>query len=111
MIFFFFVEVTYELAVKKEFKYLKENIIFEAVLDEVKGLICDENINDYICSTPCKYFWVEKIIKLMIKKKCCHDFIESIQHSHPHVFARVTTTHQLLKENGHLQLNCKILFI
>lgn len=68
------------LAVRRLFVFMKENLDFESLQDELiqRELLHEKEKEDYIYKTKSKHFWNEKLIKLIIKKRRCKEFIEFI---------------------------------
>lgn len=68
------------MAVRRLFVFIKENIDFESLQDELiqRELLHEKEKEDYIYKTKSKHFWNEKLIKLIIKKRRCKEFIEFI---------------------------------
>lgn len=61
------------------FVFLKEELIFDHMLDELiqRDILNKNDIEDYICNKG-KYFRIEKLIKRIIWKKKCSDFVTMI---------------------------------
>lgn len=59
---------------------MKENLDFESLQDELiqRELLHEKEKEDYIYKTKSKHFWNEKLIKLIIKKRRCKEFIKFI---------------------------------
>ena len=72
-----------------------------------KGLLCNKERDDYVCKLSGKCFWVENLIKLMIRKKCCTEFVEVIRKMpcHRHVFETIAEARQLVKDQGQTHQN------
>lgn len=59
--------------------FLKENLIFDSLQDELiqRDILNNRDIEDYICKQG-KYFRIERLIKRIIWKKRCSDFVTMI---------------------------------
>lgn len=57
--------------------FLKENLIFDHLLDELiqRDILNKRDIDDYICNGNCECFKIERLIKRIIWKKRCSDFV------------------------------------
>ncbi|XP_078324280.1 uncharacterized protein LOC111123198 isoform X2 [Crassostrea virginica] len=87
-----------DLAIKKTFVFIKENLIFESVHDELtqKHLLLQRDKDNYVCKIPSRHFRVERLLKLIIRKKLCAEFIEILKKMpcHQHVYRKVLETRQ-----------------
>lgn len=70
-----------EFAVRRLFVYLKENFSFEAIRDELiqRGLLYNKEIEDFVCRDQNKHFRSERLLKLIIRKKRCKEFVALIK--------------------------------
>lgn len=61
--------------------FLKGNLIFDHLLDELiqRDILNKRDIDDYICNGNCKCFKIERLIKRIIWKKRCSDFVKMIE--------------------------------
>lgn len=61
--------------------FLKGNLIFDHLLDELiqRDILNKRDIDDYICNGNCKCFKIERLIKRIIWKKRCSDFVKMIK--------------------------------
>lgn len=59
--------------------FLKEKLIFDPLLDGLiqRNILNKRDIEDYICNRG-KYFRIERLIKRIIWKKRCSDFVAMI---------------------------------
>lgn len=98
----FFLDNLYEIAVRKEFKSIAENINYEVIADELKqkGLLCTKEEDDCVCKSPSKCFWANNLVKLMITKNCCKEFVEIISKMscHQHVLKIIEGARQKARE-------------
>lgn len=69
-----------ELIVREAFIFLKENLDFELLQDDLiqRHLLDEREKEDFICRDQCKAFWCERYLKLLITKARCNKFIEFI---------------------------------
>ncbi|XP_062571659.1 uncharacterized protein LOC134233692 [Saccostrea cucullata] len=67
-----------ELAVRNSFVFLKDNIIYEDLQDELRqeGIVNEKEEDTYVCERPCRQSKCERLIKHIIRKKRCKIFIE-----------------------------------
>ena len=67
-----------------------------------KGLLSSKEKDDYICKLPSKCFWVQNLIKLMISKKRCKEFVDVIRKmpGHQHVLKTIEEARELGREPG-----------
>lgn len=72
-----FSEYSDEFAVRRLFIFIKDNLNFETLQDELtqKNLICDKEREDYICQTKYNHLRSERLLKLIIRKKRCPEFV------------------------------------
>lgn len=96
-----------EFAVQGLFGFLSENLNFESLQDELnqRKLLSEKETKDYIYHAPGKHFRGGKIIKLMIKKRRCKDFVACLQENshHSHICEKileVKENQQLVKEGN-----------
>lgn len=80
------------MAIRASFVYIKENLIFESVKDELhqKGLLPEENENNHK-SQSSRQSSVERLIKFLISKDKCSEFIEILSKTncHGHVYNKI----------------------
>ena len=92
-----FLDPQYEIAVKASFVFLKENLDFNSMVDQIiqGGLLQDREKEDYVCKFH-NYFRIEKLIKLMIKKNRCAEFVDIIRQMdcYPHVIEHIEKARQ-----------------
>lgn len=57
--------------------FLKENLLFDSLQDELEQnqLLTQSEKDDYVCKDKCKYIRCERLLKLIIRKRRCNDFI------------------------------------
>ena len=95
---FSILEIRNELAVTASFVYLKENLNFDSMVDEMiqADLLFKREKEDYVCKSQNGYFKIDKLIKLMIKRHRCTRFMNIISHmdSYRHVVEHITKTRQ-----------------
>lgn len=60
--------------------FLKDRLIFDPLLDELiqRDILNKRDVEDYICNRG-KYFRIERLIKRIIWKKRCRDFVDMIE--------------------------------
>lgn len=77
-----------ELTIRQMFVFLKENLILESLLSEIfeKNILNEKDINEYIDEAPGRYYIIEKILKCLIKKKRCKEFVACMRSSSSHRF-------------------------
>lgn len=61
--------------------FLKGKLSFDHLLDELiqRDILNKRDIDDYICNGNCKCFKIERLIKRIIWKKRCSDFVKMIK--------------------------------
>nr|XP_022302858.1 uncharacterized protein LOC111110586 isoform X2 [Crassostrea virginica] len=96
-------------AVRKSFVYLRKHLTFESLRDKLveKNLLSDRERDDYVCMIPIEYAMIGKVIKLMIKKGRCMEFIDIIDNlpDHRHVMNKINAARQLGNNPGHQNNN------
>lgn len=111
---FYFLDNLDEIAVRKTFKFIAENLAYEVIEEKLtqEGFLCNQEKDDYVCKLPSKCFWVENLIKLMITKKHCTEFVEIISKMpcHQHVYKTIAEARRLVREPGpqHRNTNCNV---
>ncbi|XP_062578629.1 uncharacterized protein LOC134240555, partial [Saccostrea cucullata] len=67
-----------ELAVRKSFVFLKDNIIYEDLRDDLiqEGIVSEKEEDAYVCEKNNMRSKRERLIKFIIRKKRCQIFIE-----------------------------------
>ena len=92
-----FLDPQYEIAVKASFVFLKENLDFNSMVDQIiqGGLLQDREKEDYVYKFH-NYFRIEKLIKLMINKNRCAEFVDIIRQMdyYPHVIEHIEKVRQ-----------------
>lgn len=65
-------------AVRKAFGFIKENLMFDILQDELvqRKLLLENERDDYVCKDGSSHFINDRLIKLIIKKKRCKEFVE-----------------------------------
>lgn len=68
------------LVVRRLFVFLKENLLFDSLQDELEQnkLLTQIERDDYVCKDKCKYYRCERLLKLIIRKGRCNEFIALI---------------------------------
>lgn len=73
--------------------FLKENIIYQSLQDDLKqrDLLSGREEDDYVCKTHNRYTKCEKLVKLIIKKKRCKEFVDLMNKKpcHCHVAEKI----------------------
>ena len=99
-------------AVRKSFVYLRKHLTFESLRDKLveKNLLSDRERDDYVCMIPLEYAMIGKVIKLMIKKGRCMEFVDIIDNlpDHRHVMNKINAARQLANNPGQEDTICKI---
>lgn len=76
-----------EITVRRLFIFMKENLIFESIQDELlqKKILNEREIDE--CNNRNRHFKTETLIKIIIRKRRCKEFIDFIHelHSEEHV--------------------------
>ncbi|XP_078339927.1 uncharacterized protein LOC111110586 isoform X5 [Crassostrea virginica] len=100
----------YQNAVRKSFAYLRKHLTFESLRDKLveKNLLSDRERDDYVCMIPLEYAMIGKVIKLMIKKGRCMDFVDIIDNlpDHRHVMNKINAARQLGNNQGQQVNTC-----
>lgn len=82
-----------ERAVRKAFVYLKENLNFYYLRDEFirRNLLSEKELKECTTSAHCTHFRNEKILKLIIKKKRCKEFVRCMKElpEHKHIIEKI----------------------
>ena len=75
-----------------------------------RNLLSDRERDDYVCMIPVEYAMIGKVIKLMIKKGRCMEFVDIIDNlpDHRHVMNKINAARQLANNPGHEDTTCKI---
>ena len=75
-----------------------------------KNLLSDRERDDYVCMIPLEYAMIGKVIKLMIKKGRCMEFVDIIDNlpDHRHVMNKINAARQLGNNQGQQVNTCKI---
>lgn len=89
-----------ELAVRRLFVFIKENLNFESLLNGLmqKKLLNEREKENYVCSNCTRYYWSERLLKLIIKKKRCKEFVAFMHQMpcHKHILEKILE----VKENA-----------
>ena len=74
-----------------------------------KSLLSDRERDDYVCIIPHEYAMIGKVIKLMIRKGRCREFVDIIDNlpDHRHVMNKINAARQLANNPGQDKI-CKI---
>ena len=75
-----------------------------------KNLLSDRERDDYVCMIPLEYVIIGKVIKLMIKKGRCMEFVDIIDNlpDHRHVMNKINAARQFANNPGQEDNTCKI---
>ena len=99
-------------AVRKSFVYLRKHLTFESLRDKLveKNLLSDRERDDYVCMIPLEYAMIGKVIKLMIRKGRCMEFVDIIDNlpDHRHVMNKLNAARQFANNPGQEDNTCKI---
>lgn len=70
-----------EFDVQRSFVFLSEWLDFDSLQDELnqRNLLSEKETKDYIFNAPGKQFRAGKLIKLIIKKRRCNDFVACLK--------------------------------
>ncbi|XP_078341941.1 uncharacterized protein LOC144627862 [Crassostrea virginica] len=100
----------YQNAVRKSFVYLRQHLTFESLRDELveKNLLSDRERDDYVCMIPLEYAMIGKVIKLMIRKGRCMEFVGIIDNlpDHRHVMNKINAARQLAENPAQQNNTC-----
>lgn len=73
--------------------FLKENLNFESLQDELsrRNLLSEKETKDYAYNIPGEHFRVEKLLKLIIKKRKCNEFVTCLHETaiHNHIWEKI----------------------
>lgn len=107
---YFFVESPNEFAVRRLFVFLKESLDFETLQDGLihRNLLQGKEEEDYVYKDQGKLLRNERLIKLIIKKSRCKEFVAFISEKpcHKHIADEIAKvqkkgekTHSVQKSN------------
>lgn len=89
----FFSDCLDGLAIQRLFVFLKENLNFESLQNELnrRNLLSEKNTKDYVYNIPGERFRVEKLLKLIIKKRKCTEFLTCLHEMaiHNHIWEKI----------------------
>lgn len=76
----YFLEFLDESAVRSLFVYLKDNLLFDSLQDELeqKQILTQKEKDDYVCKDKGEYIRCERLLKLIIRKRRCNKFVALI---------------------------------
>lgn len=81
------------LAVRRFFFHERKHLNFESLQGELiqRKLLHEKEREDYVCKTKSKHFWIEKLFKLIIKKRRCKEFVAFINDMpcHTHISKKI----------------------
>lgn len=82
--------------------FLKENLDFKVIQDELiqNGLLFQQEIDDYVCTIPFRQIQVERLIKLIIKKERCQDFVEILRNMPCRILTKVKQDQRAASQNS-----------
>ncbi|XP_061164251.1 uncharacterized protein LOC133173280 [Saccostrea echinata] len=93
-----------ELAVRKSFVFLKDNIIYEVLQDDLRQecLVSEKEEEEYVCNKPNRQSTCERLIKHIIKKKRCEKFINLMNRKtcHVHVAKKLMEARKHIEEEA-----------
>lgn len=73
--------------------FIKDNLIFESLHDGLmqKKLLNEKEKEDYVCSNCARHYWSERLLKLIIRKKKCKEFVAFMHEMscHKHVSEKI----------------------
>lgn len=81
--------------------FIKDNLIFESLQDALihKKLLNEKEKEEYVCSNCARHYWSERLLKLIIKKKRCKEFVAFIRQMacHKHVSEKIMEVQEKAK--------------
>nr|XP_034318199.1 sacsin-like isoform X8 [Crassostrea gigas] len=90
-----------EYVVRRLFVFIKDNLIFESLQDGLihKKLLNEKEKEEYVCSNCARHYWSERLLKLIIKKKRCKEFVAFIRQMacHKHVSEKIMEVQEKAK--------------
>lgn len=90
-----------KLGVTRAFEFIKENIMFDTLEDELmqRKLLLRKEKEDYVCKNGANCSKNERLIKLIIRKNRCEEFVKLFKEvpCHKHIFKRIM---EVLEEEG-----------
>lgn len=68
-------------AVRRAFGFIKENLMFDTLHDELlqRKLLLENERDDYVLKDGSSHFINERLIKLIIKKNRCEEFVNLLK--------------------------------
>lgn len=90
-----------KLAVTRAFEFIKENLMFDTLEDQLvqRKLLLKKEKEDYVCKNGANRFKNERLIKLIIRKNRCEEFVKLFKEMpcHKHIFERIM---EVLEKEG-----------
>lgn len=93
----------FDIAITRTFEFIKENLMFDTLQDELeqRNLLLKKDRDDYVCKDGGNHFRNERLVKLIIRKKKCREFIKLLQEMpcYKHIFEKIE---EIQKKDGGL---------
>uniref|UniRef100_A0A8W8L7N5 Uncharacterized protein n=1 Tax=Magallana gigas TaxID=29159 RepID=A0A8W8L7N5_MAGGI len=90
-----------EYVVRRLFVFIKDNLIFESLQDGLmqKQLLSEKEKEEYVCSNCARHYWSERLLKLIIRRKRCKEFVAFIHQMscHKHVSEKILEVQEKAK--------------
>lgn len=90
-----------KLGVTRAFEFIKENLMFDTLEDELmqRKLLLRKEKEDYVCKNEANCLKNERLIKLIIRKNRCEEFVKLFKEipCYKHIFKRIM---EVLEEEG-----------
>lgn len=81
--------------------FIKDNLIFESLQDGLmqKQLLSEKEKEEYVCSNCARHYWSERLLKLIIRRKRCKEFVAFIHQMscHKHVSEKILEVQEKAK--------------
>lgn len=91
-------------AVRGAFGFIKENLMFDILEDELvqRKLLLENERDDYVFKDGASHFINERLIKLIIKKKRCKEFVKLLEEMpcHKKIFDKIVEVQRKDRESA-----------